>query len=93
MCSLFTSYLYRQANYFLMRISGGNTRGNIGSTYGPGALPTPTDSEIMSPLSSTSSPYDPPSAGHHGQEWAAIAAAGYNPYFPLQSGEANMYNN
>jgi hypothetical protein len=76
----------------LMVTSSGNIRGST-STYGPGALPTPTDSEIMSPLSSTSSPYDPPSAGHHGQEWAAIAAAGYNPYFPLQSGETNMYNN
>jgi len=86
--------LYRRIAELNHLMLGGNTRGHAGSTstYGAGALPTPTDSEIMSPLSSTSSPYDPPSAGHHGQEWAAIAAAGYNPYFPLQSGET-MYNN
>jgi hypothetical protein len=83
----------------LMQVSGGSGRGvpvNSGTTYGPGALPTPTDSEMMSPspLSSTSSPFDPPSAGHQGHDWAAIAAQGYNPYFPIPSAESAMqYSN
>jgi hypothetical protein len=47
----------------------------------------------MSPLSSASSPFDPPSAGHPGQDWTAIAAAGYNPYFPINAGENGMYTN
>jgi len=58
--------------------------------YGPGALPTP-DTDTMSPLSSAS-PFDQPSSGHPGQDWSAIAAAGFNPYFPITSGENGMYS-
>jgi hypothetical protein len=47
----------------------------------------------MSPLSSSGSPFDPPSAGHPSQDWSAIAAAGYNPYFPINAGENGMYDN
>ena len=76
-----------------MRISGsaqGSPPGT-GATYGAG-LPTP-ETDIMPSLSSTSSPFDPPSAGHPGQDWPAIAAAGFNPYFPLNPGESSMYTN
>jgi hypothetical protein len=84
-----------EANFPVTRISGGHARGSPtmpGGTYGAGALPTP-DTDIMSPLSSASSPFDPPSATHHGQDWTAIAAAGYNPYFPINAGENGMYTN
>jgi len=84
-----------EANFSVTRISGGNASGSPslpGATYGAGALPTP-DTDIMSPLSSASSPFDPPSAGHPGQDWTAIAAAGYNPYFPINAGENGMYTN
>lgn len=80
--------------FFVMRISGGHARGSPtghNGTYGAGALPTP-ETDIMSPLSSNGSPFDPPSATHPGQDWSAIAAAGYNPYFPLNPGENGMYN-
>lgn len=83
-----------ESNVSAMRISGRNARGSpagTGATYGPGALPTP-DTDIMSPLSSAS-PFDPPSAGHSGQDWSAIAAAGLNPYFPHNPGENGMYSN
>jgi len=87
--------LYRRIAELNNLMHGGSGRGvpvNSGTTYGPGALPTPTDSEMMSPspLSSTSSPFDPPSAGHQGHDWAAIAAQGYNPYFPIPSADTAM---
>ena len=84
-----------EANFFMMRISGGNSRASPAGpsvAYGPGALPTP-ETDIMSPLSSSGSPFDPPSAGHPSQDWSAIAAAGYNPYFPINAGENGMYDN
>jgi len=57
-------------------------------------LPTPTDSEIMTPLSASSTPYNGPaaSAGHSPQEWNAMTGTGYTSYFPMQSGE-HVYNN
>jgi hypothetical protein len=93
MISTPSSHPWYEANFSVMRISSSNagSAAGPGVTYGPGALPTP-DTDIMSPLSSASSPFDPPSADHPGQDWSAIAAAGYNPYFPLNAGENGMYN-
>lgn len=87
--------LYRRVAELNNLMHGGSARespSGAGVTYGPGALPTP-DADIMSPLSSTSSPFDPPSAGTSSQDWTAIAAAGFNPYFPLNAGETSMYTN
>ncbi|KZP07509.1 hypothetical protein FIBSPDRAFT_762805 [Athelia psychrophila] len=57
-----------------------------------GALPTP-ETDVMSPISATSSPFDPPPT-NNGADWGAIAAAGYNPYFPMHTNEQqSMYTN
>lgn len=95
MSFLSSPHWFHEVDFFVMRISGGHARGSPtghNGTYGAGALPTP-ETDIMSPLSSSGSPFDPPSATHPGQDWSAIAAAGYNPYFPLSPGENGMYNN
>jgi hypothetical protein len=66
---------------------------NPGSSYE--TLPTPTDSDIMTPLSASSAPYHSPGVqnGHSPQEWNAMAASGYNPYFPVSHGEHGNYSN
>jgi len=87
--------LYRRIVELNNLMHGGNSRASpVGpsATYGPGALPTP-ETDIMSPLSSSGSPFDPPSVGNPSQDWTAIAAAGYNPYFPLNPGENSMFDN
>jgi hypothetical protein len=87
--------LYRRIAELNDLMHGGNSRASPAGpsvAYGPGALPTP-ETDIMSPLSSSGSPFDPPSAGHPSQDWSAIAAAGYNPYFPINAGENGMYDN
>lgn len=52
------------------------------------------DREIMTPLSASSghtSFHTGSSGGVSPQEWNALAAAGYNPYFPVQN-EHGIYN-
>ncbi|KAF7985960.1 hypothetical protein HWV62_43914 [Athelia sp. TMB] len=76
------------------RVSGGNLRPSGPSvTYSSGgALPTP-ETDVMSPISAQSSPFEPPPSSN-GQDWGAIAAAGYNPYFPIHPSEQQaMYTN
>ncbi|KAJ8518442.1 hypothetical protein ONZ45_g4490 [Pleurotus djamor] len=75
-----------------MRISGNDPTDAAGPSY-DNLSSTPTDSEIMTPLSASSghaSFHATGSAGSGGvspQEWNTLASAGYNPYFPLTSGE------
>jgi hypothetical protein len=52
------------------------------------------DREILTPLSASSghnSFHTGSSGGVSPQEWNALAAAGYNPYFPVQN-EHGIYN-
>ncbi|EIW74654.1 hypothetical protein CONPUDRAFT_93823 [Coniophora puteana RWD-64-598 SS2] len=65
-----------------------------GSPYG--TLPTPTESEIMSTHSSSNTPFHGASNGAAAAvpEWnTTMPPNGYNPYFPISSGEQNMYGN
>lgn len=67
-------------NTMQVSVGAAGIDGGSGSTYGSN---TPTDPEVMTPLSASSSYH-----GHNGspavspQEWNALASAGYNPYFP-----------
>ncbi|KAF9222980.1 hypothetical protein BS17DRAFT_782902 [Gyrodon lividus] len=75
----------------LMQISGNDPDEGSGSPYG--TLPTPTESEIMSSHSSSSTPFHGSSAGASVSEWNAMTSAGFNPYFPISPGEQTMYSN
>ncbi|KAH7885479.1 hypothetical protein F5I97DRAFT_1943722 [Phlebopus sp. FC_14] len=75
----------------LMQISGNDPDEGSSSPYG--TLPTPTDSEVMSSHSSSSTPFHGSSTGASVSEWNAMASAGYNPYFPISSAEQTMYSN
>ncbi|KAG9315995.1 hypothetical protein JVU11DRAFT_3653 [Chiua virens] len=87
--------LFRRVNELvnLMQISGNDPDEGTGSPYG--TLPTPTESEIMSSHSSSSTPFHGSSAGASVSEWNTMAAAsaGFNPYFPISPGEQTMYSN
>ncbi|KAN0074659.1 hypothetical protein V8E55_011708 [Tylopilus felleus] len=85
--------LFRRINELatLMQISGNDPDEGTGSPYG--TLPTPTESEIMSSHSSSSTPFHGSSAGASVSEWNTMAPAGFNPYFPISSGEQSMYSN
>ncbi|KAF9065178.1 hypothetical protein BDP27DRAFT_1269646 [Rhodocollybia butyracea] len=55
---------------------------------------TPTDSDILTPLSASSGPtsFHPSSPGGVSpHEWTTLNTSGYNPYFPVPSGEHGMY--
>ncbi|KAJ3746824.1 hypothetical protein DFH05DRAFT_1395403 [Lentinula detonsa] len=55
---------------------------------------TPTDSEILTPLSASSGPsaYHPASPGGVSpQEWTALNNTGYNSYFPVSAGDHGIY--
>jgi hypothetical protein len=84
-------YLGAYSIYFRHNASdqGGS---NPGTSYD--TLPTPTDSDIMTPLSASSTPYHGPAthSGHSPHEWNTITGAGYSSYFPMQPGE-HVYNN
>ncbi|KII90667.1 hypothetical protein PLICRDRAFT_39249 [Plicaturopsis crispa FD-325 SS-3] len=81
--------LYRRIADILSRTSGNEPNESPGPY---GALPTPTGSDVVAPLSASSTPYNTPSSAVS-HEWSAIAGAGYNPYFPPQHGDGhNMYN-
>jgi len=59
-------------------------------------LSTPTDSEILTPLSASSShtSFHGSSGASSSHEWHALAAAGYDPYFPMQpAGQHGIYHN
>ncbi|KAK0202128.1 hypothetical protein DFS33DRAFT_1489923 [Desarmillaria ectypa] len=61
---------------------------------------TPTDSEILTPLSASSSTHggppfhnSSPPGGVSPHEWNTMSTPNYNPYFPMQSNEhGGMYN-
>jgi len=55
---------------------------------------TPTESEILTPLSASSGPtsFHPASPGGVSpQEWTTLNTSGYNSYFPVSSGEHGIY--
>jgi hypothetical protein len=58
-------------------------------------LSTPTDSEILTPLSATSShtSFHGSPEGPSPQEWHTLSAAGYNSYYPLPPSDHSIYNN
>ncbi|EMD40229.1 hypothetical protein CERSUDRAFT_92724 [Gelatoporia subvermispora B] len=75
-------------NVLQYRSHSGNTSPDVvNSSYE--ALPTPTESEIMSPVSSSSHS----SLGHPIHEWPTMAnSSGYDAYFPVSSGEQGIYH-
>ncbi|KDQ25639.1 hypothetical protein PLEOSDRAFT_1106556 [Pleurotus ostreatus PC15] len=91
--------LYRRILELHNQLHGNDPTDAAGPSY-DNLSNTPTDSEIMTPLSASSghaSFHTTGSSGSDGvspQEWNTLAAAGYNPYFPMASGEhhANVYN-
>lgn len=54
---------------------------------------TPPENELLTPLSASSShaSFHTGSPGVSPQEWNNLAAAGYNPYFPLPPGDHAVY--
>ncbi|KAF4590259.1 hypothetical protein EYR38_009557 [Pleurotus pulmonarius] len=91
--------LYRRILELHNQLHGNDPTDAAGPSY-DNLSNTPTDSEIMTPLSASSghaSFHTTGSSGSDGvspQEWNTLAAAGYNPYFPMASGEhhPNVYN-
>jgi len=75
----------------VVRISGNDPDEGTASPYG--TLPTPTESEIMSSHSASSTPFHGSSANASVSEWNTMASTGFNPYFPISSGEQTMYSN
>ncbi|KAG2359456.1 hypothetical protein BDR07DRAFT_1415046 [Suillus spraguei] len=61
-----------------------------GSPYG--TLPTPTESDILSSHSSSSTPFHGSSSASV-SEWNAMASSRYNPYFPVSPTEQGLYSN
>jgi hypothetical protein len=52
---------------------------------------TPTDSEVLTPLSASSGHASFHASGSPQQEWGTLASGGYNPYFPIPPGEHGIY--
>ncbi|OCH91597.1 hypothetical protein OBBRIDRAFT_515452 [Obba rivulosa] len=66
----------------------GNTSPDVSTPYYE-ALPTPTESEIMSPVSSSSQS----SLGHPIHEWPTMThSSAYDAYFPAPPGEQGIYH-
>ncbi|KAG1858841.1 hypothetical protein F4604DRAFT_1793537 [Suillus subluteus] len=61
-----------------------------GSPYG--TLPTPTESDILSSHSSSSTPFHGSSSASV-SEWNAMASSRFNPYFPVSPTEQGLYSN
>ncbi|OAX37053.1 hypothetical protein K503DRAFT_793093 [Rhizopogon vinicolor AM-OR11-026] len=76
--------------YNLMRTSGNDPDEASGSPYG--TLPTPTESDILSSHSSSSTPFHG-SSSTSVSEWNAMASSRFNPYFPVSPSEQGMYSN
>ncbi|KAG1901089.1 uncharacterized protein F5891DRAFT_950944 [Suillus fuscotomentosus] len=74
----------------IMRTSGNDPDEASGSPYG--TLPTPTESDILSSHSSSSTPFHGSSSASV-SEWNAMASSRYNPYFPVSPTEQGLYSN
>lgn len=72
------------------RSSGTDSPGLVGPAYDSGP---PSDSEIMTPLSASSghASFHTGSPGVSPQEWTHMAAAGFNPYFPVAPEHHSVY--
>ena len=68
--------------------------GSVGS-YDDLSTSTSTESDILTPLSTSSShtSFQGSSAGQSPQDWHAMAAAGYSQYYPVAPGDSGIYNN
>lgn len=74
----------------VVRTSGNDPDEASGSPYG--TLPTPTESDILSSHSSSSTPFHGSSSASV-SEWNAMASSRYNPYFPVSPTEQGLYSN
>ncbi|KAL0961515.1 hypothetical protein HGRIS_006456 [Hohenbuehelia grisea] len=90
--------LYRRIVELHNQLHGNDPTDVAGPSY-DSLSNTPTDSEILTPLSASSghtSFHATSSSGSGGvspQEWNTLsAAAGYNPYFPMPPGDHSVYN-
>ncbi|OJA12188.1 hypothetical protein AZE42_03941 [Rhizopogon vesiculosus] len=83
--------LFRRITELYNLMSSNDPDEASGSPYG--TLPTPTESDILSSHSSSSTPFHG-SSSTSVSEWSAMASSRYNPYFPVSPSEhAGMYSN